>query len=238
MRIPILLFLTFFSLFVSCNKSKKNIRKFDLDSQSFLFFNEGSYWIYEHSDNYRDTVTLVEVETGYKDDKNGDDYVEYRIDKYWSSANQHYFTRTSEDTSIYIYSSQFKRFEYRDIFKFTNKYHTYYSDVEKPDEFADPYFFIGETNANIVVNGVNHYGKSILTQANVISVPDSILDLSGNFVSYDSIFVDDQFIKLDSHLIAPTYGARTTYIDGIGMVEHDDIANAWDIKLIGYYLAP
>ena len=162
MRIPILLFLTLSSLFISCNESKKTIRKFDLDSHSFLFFNEGSYWVYEHSDNYFDTIRLVEVEQGYKDDKSGDDYVEYRIDKYWSSANQHFFTRTSVDTSIYIFSSQFKHFENRDIFKFTNKFHTYYSDVEKPDEYADNYFFIDQVNAGIEINGNTHYGKSLL----------------------------------------------------------------------------
>lgn len=238
MRVPILLFLTFFSLFVSCNKSKKDIRKFDLDSNSFLFFNEGSYWIYEHSDNYKDTITLVDVETGYKDDKNGDDYVEYRVDKYWSSANQHYFTRASVDTSVYIYSSQFKKYEYRDIFKFTNKYHTYYSDIEKPEEFVDQHFFIAEVNANIVINGVTHYGKSMLTNASVINIADSILDASGNFLSYDSIFVGDQFVAVDSHLVAPSFGAKTTYVDGIGMIQHADIDNDWDITLTGYYLAP
>lgn len=240
MRIPILLFLTLFSLFVSCNKSTKNTRKFDLDSHSFLFFNEGSFWVYAHSENFLDTITLVEVEQGYKDDKDGDDYVEYRIDKYWSSANQHFFTRTSTDTSIYIFSAQQKFFEHRDIFKFTNKYHTYYSDVEKPDDYVDPYFFIDEISANININGVSHFGKTLLTQPTVILVPDTVYDNFGNFIGYDTLYNEiGEFIGYDSSLVSTNFGAKTTYVDGIGMIQHiSNTDSIWDITLQAYYLAP
>lgn len=240
MRIPILLFLTLSSLFMSCNKSVKETRKFDLDSHSFLFFNEGSYWVYEDAEtNIFDTVTLVEVEQGYKDDKDGDDYVEYRIDKYWSSANQHFFTRTSQDTSIYIFNSQFKHFENRDIFKFTNKYHTYYSDVEKEDQYADNYFYIDEVKPNMTVAGVTGFGKAIMTNADVIVVADSVFDLSGNFVELDTIYNElGQYIGIDSVLIDTAFGAKTTYVSGIGMVQHVITADTTEINLRAFYLAP
>lgn len=240
MRTPILLFLTLFSLFVSCNKSIKQTRKFDLDSHSFLFFNEGSFWVYVDHDGGIDTITLVEVEQGYIDDKDGNDYVEYRIDKYWSSANQHFFTRESQDTTIYVFDSQFNIYKYRDIFKFTNKFHTYYSDVEKPDNFVDHNFFIDEINANININGVKHFGKSILTQASVINVPDSILDGSGNFIGYDTLFnAGGEVIGYDSSLVSTNFGAKTTYVDGIGMIQHiNNTDSLWQITLQSYYLAP
>lgn len=240
MRIPILLFLTLSSLFISCNKSIKETRKFDLDSHSFLFFNEGSYWVYAHSENIIDTVTLLEVEQGYIDDKDGNDYVEYRIDKYWSSANQHFFTRTSTDTTIRVFSHQFKKMEYRDIFKFTNKYHTYYSDVEKPEDFVDENFFIDQIEENININGVNHYGKSILGRPSVKNVPDTIYDAFGMFQGYDTIFdTGGNVIGYDSSLVSTNYGTKTTYVDGIGMIQHINNSDSlWQITLQAYYLAP
>ncbi len=239
MRIPILLFLTLSLLFVSCNKSTKQTRKFDLDSHSFLFFNEGSFWVYENENNILDTITLVEIEQGYKDDKDGKDYVEYRIDKFWSSANQHFFTRTSQDTSIYIFSSQFKHFENRDIFKFTSKFHTYYSDIEKPDEYSDNYFFIDKIKQNLFYNGFSGYGKVIQSQSDISVVPDSIYDSSGNFLYLDSIFNSSgDFLGIDSTIISTDFGTQTTYINGIGMVEYIDNVDTTELKLKAFYLAP
>ena len=39
--------------------------------------------------------------------------------------------------------------------------------------------------------------------------------------------------------MATAYGAKTTYIDGIGMVQHiNNIGSNWELNLVAYYLAP
>ncbi len=238
MRIPILLFLTLLSLFISCNDSTKDIRKFDLDSQSFLFFNEGSYWVYLDKDNVVDTITLVEVDQGYKKDRNGDDYVDYRIDKYWSSANQHFFTRASRDTTVFLFDSQYKKYEFRDVFAYKNKYHTYFSDIEDRERFLNFDFYLERTYPNMIVNGFTGFGKEIFIGASFYVEPDSILN-KNNILVPDTIFdYLGQYVGIDSTVYAFNQSAEIAYIENIGMVRYTDVDNDTEIKLIGYYLAP
>lgn len=137
MRITFLLFLTLSSFLISCEDETTDLRKFGLDSHDYFFYNPGSYWVYKRDDDKFDTIRLIDVETSIVTDYKGDQEAEYRVDKFWSTANEEYFERTSKDSIIWVYNKNSGSTEIREIFKYTSKFHTFYSNFFNGDGYVD-----------------------------------------------------------------------------------------------------
>lgn len=207
MRITILLFLTISSFLISCDGDKTYVKKFDLDSRDYMFFNEGSYWIYERHDEEIDTIQLVKVEISEVLDYKGDQMTERRVDTYWSTAEKQLFKRTSKDTVIKVFDKVLGKKVEREIFRYSSKFHTYYSDYYKSDEYVDQVcFVIDDTDST-------YFGNIYKTKTLVADFP----------------YKEDVAVDPDSTRIS------VTYAKGLGMTWYKNVTDSTEyaLKLIG-----
>lgn len=159
MRFFILLF-SVISLY-SCNKDVKKTLDFDADMHDYILFNEGSYWIYSHTDTNNfitvEKIELVKVEESIVESLDNENLINQVTQTFYNHHTTEYHTRyTKEEITTVSKFTQYKDEnneyapsketikDYR-LYKVISPFHIFYSNIGKHhDFFSNEFDFITE----------------------------------------------------------------------------------------------